>query len=162
MFTGNFFWPITNIKNMSLTTISLSLISSLVPANCYVLLKLPFKTSATHERRQSGGRALRAVRDHLVTMDVAVEQLWPFRERYRKLSVWKGHWWQSVWCSVIKATLECVCPPTEWFLSLGFSESSLWQQPFFSLIACTNEGVCGFCKQCLSAKEGIVERGGEQ
>jgi len=47
-------------------------------------------------------------------------------------------------------------------LSLGFSESSLWQHALFSLIAHTNEEVCGFCKQCFSAKVGVVERGGEQ
>jgi len=64
--------------------------------------------SATHERRQSGRRALRAVHVHFITIDAAVEQLWPFRERHRKHSVWKAHWWQSVWCSVIRAALECV------------------------------------------------------
>jgi len=47
-------------------------------------------------------------------------------------------------------------------LSLGFSESSLWQHALFSLIAHTNEEVCGFCKQCFSAKVGVMERGGEQ
>lgn len=132
VFTGNFFGTTTNIKYMSHTTICLSLISSLGPDNHYVQeKKLPFKTSATHERRQSGRRALRAVCVHFVTIDVAFEQLWPFRERHRKHSVWKAHWRQPVWCSVIKAALECVCPPPGWFCLWLFQRAHYGNRHYF-------------------------------